>query len=156
FVKPTVEIPPFITNLTGISYADVEDAPDLNDALLNVIPHIDDAVLVAHNVGFDANFLNHALDQCGYLPFVGRRLDTMELLRILFPSITSYQLGTAAQQLGIEHVQHHQADADAMATAQIFIQCVQKLRSLPLLTLQRLSSFFDESKDIGWFMRYNE
>jgi len=156
FVKPTVEIPPFITNLTGISYADVEDAPDLNDALLNVIPLIDDAVLVAHNVGFDANFLNHALDQCGYLPFVGRRLDTMELLRILFPSITSYQLGTAAEQLGIEHLQHHQADADAMATAEIFIQCVQKLRSLPLLTLQRLSSFFDESRDLGWFIKYNE
>lgn len=155
FVKPTVEIPAFITNLTGITEADVQDAPDLNDALLEVIPRIDDAVLVAHNVGFDANFLNHALDQCGYLPFAGRRLDTMELLRILFPSITSYQLGTAAEQLGIVHEQHHQADADAMATAQIFIQCVQKLRSLPLLTLQRLSSFFDESRDIGWFMKYN-
>lgn len=155
FVKPTVEIPAFITNLTGITEADVQDAPDLNDALLEVIPRIDDAVLVAHNVGFDANFLNHALDQCGYLPFAGRRLDTMELLRILFPSITSYQLGTAAEQLGIVHEQHHQADADAMATAQIFIQCVQKLRSLPLLTLQRLSSFFDESRDLGWFMKYN-
>ncbi|MCM3633029.1 ATP-dependent DNA helicase DinG [Paenibacillus camelliae] len=156
YVKPTVEIPLFITNLTGIQQADVQDAPDINDALLEVIPRIDDAVLVAHNVGFDANFLNHALDQCGYLPFSGRRLDTMELLRILFPSITSYQLGTAAEQLGIVHEQHHQADADAMATAEILIQCVQKLRSLPLLTLQRLSSFFDESKDIGWFMRYNE
>lgn len=156
FVKPTVEIPPFITNLTGIGLADVQDAPDLNDALLEVIPRIDDAVLVAHNVGFDANFLNHALDQCGYLPFVGRRLDTMELLRILFPSITSYQLGTAAEQLGIVHEHHHQADADAMATAEIFIKCVQKLRSLPLLTLQRLSSFFDESRDIGWFMKYSE
>lgn len=156
YVKPTVEIPPFITNLTGIKEADVQEAPDIHDALLEVIPRIDDAVLVAHNVGFDANFLNHALDQCGYLPFSGRRLDTMELLRILFPSITSYQLGTAAEQLGIVHEQHHQADADAMATAQIFIQCVQKLRSLPLLTLQRLSSFFDESRDIGWFMKYNE
>jgi len=156
YVKPTVEIPLFISNLTGIQQADVQDAPDINDALLEVIPRMDDAVLVAHNVGFDANFLNHALDQCGYLPFSGRRLDTMELLRILFPSITSYQLGTAAEQLGIVHEQHHQADADAMATAEIFIQCVQKLRSLPLLTLQRLSSFFDESRDIGWFMKYNE
>lgn len=156
FVKPTVEIPAFITGLTGIQYSDVQDAPDLNDALVGVIPHLDDAVLVAHNVGFDANFLNHALDQCGYLPFAGRRLDTMELLRILYPSIPSYQLGTVAEQFGVSHENQHRADSDALATAHIFIDCVNKLRSLPLLTLQRLSSFFDESRDLGWYMKYTE
>ena len=156
FVKPTVEIPAFITGLTGIQYSDVQDAPDLNDALVGLIPHLDDAVLVAHNVGFDANFLNHALDQCGYLPFNGRRLDTMDFLRILYPSITSYQLGTVAQQLGVEHEMQHRADSDALATAHIFIDCVSKLRSMPLLTLQRLSSFFDESRDIGWYLNYTE
>ncbi|URN94087.1 MAG: ATP-dependent DNA helicase DinG [Candidatus Pristimantibacillus lignocellulolyticus] len=156
FVKPTVEIPAFITGLTGIQFSDVQDAPDLNDALVGLIPHLDDAVLVAHNVGFDANFLNHALDQCGYLPFNGRRLDTMDFLRILYPSITSYQLGTVAEQLGVEHEMQHRADSDALATAHIFIDCVSKLRSMPLLTLQRLSSFFDESRDLGWYLSYTE
>jgi len=156
FVKPTVEIPAFITQLTGIDYTHVQDAPDLNDALLELVPKLDDAVLVAHNVGFDANFLNAALDQCGYLPFSGRRLDTMELLRILYPSITSYQLGSVTEYFGVEHGMQHRADSDAYATAQVFIQSVKKLRSMPLLTLQRLSSLFDPSRDIAWFMKYNE
>jgi ATP-dependent DNA helicase DinG len=65
FVKPAIPIPPFITQLTGIDESMVEDAPPVEDVLLELIPLLDDAVLVAHNVGFDAGFLNQALDRCG-------------------------------------------------------------------------------------------
>lgn len=155
FVKPTVPIPPFITQLTGISEETVADAPELDDVLLKLIPLLDDAVLVAHNVGFDAGFLNQALEKSGYFPFTGRRLDTIELLRILYPSITTYQLGAVADQFGIRHDHHHRADSDALATAHIFIEAVGKLRSLPLLTLQRLVALIDESKDLYWFLSSN-
>ncbi|WP_341278126.1 ATP-dependent DNA helicase DinG [Paenibacillus sp. FSL H8-0537] len=152
FVKPTIAIPPFITQLTGIDEAMVADAPELSDVLMDMIPLLDDAVLVAHNVNFDAGFLNQALDRSGYHTFAGRRLDTIELLRILFPSITSYQLGAVSEQFGITHEHHHRADSDAMATAVIFAKSVQKLRSLPLLTLQRLSSLVDNGSDLSWFI----
>ncbi|GKU79503.1 ATP-dependent DNA helicase DinG [Paenibacillus sp. L3-i20] len=156
FVKPTIPIPPFITQLTGIDESMVKDSPELNEVLLQLIPLLDDAVLVAHNVGFDAGFLNQALDRSGYMPFTGRRLDTVELLRIMYPSITTYQLGAVAEQFGIANHQHHQADSDAMATAQIFIELVGKLRSMPLLTVQRLSALIDESKDLHWFLKQTE
>ncbi|MEK3881413.1 ATP-dependent DNA helicase DinG [Paenibacillus sp. PL2-23] len=156
FVKPTVPIPAFITGLTGITEETVKDAPELSDVLLELIPLLDDAVLVAHNVGFDAGFLNQALDRCGYMAFTGRRLDTVELLRIMYPSITTYQLGAVAEQFGIGEHRHHQADSDAMATALIFIQMTQKLRSMPLLTAQRLSALIDEGKDLHWYLKQNE
>ncbi|MCR2802974.1 ATP-dependent DNA helicase DinG [Paenibacillus soyae] len=156
FVKPTVPIPTFITGLTGITEEMVKNAPELNDVLLDLIPLLDEAVLVAHNVGFDAGFLNQALDRCGYMHFTGRRLDTVELLRIFYPSITTYQLGAVAEQFGIDGHQHHQADSDAMATALIFIEITKKLRSLPLLTAQRLSALIDESKDLHWYLKQNE
>ncbi|MFF2887554.1 ATP-dependent DNA helicase DinG [Paenibacillus sp. NPDC057967] len=156
FVKPRIPIPAFITGLTGITEEMVKDAPELNEVLLELIPLLDDAVLVAHNVGFDAGFLNNALDRCGYMPFTGRRLDTIELLRIFYPSITTYQLGAVAEQFGIDNHQHHQADSDAMATALIFMETVEKLRSMPLLTVQRLSALIDESKDLHWFLKWNE
>ncbi|RJX38475.1 ATP-dependent helicase DinG [Paenibacillus pinisoli] len=156
FVKPRIPIPAFITGLTGITEDMVKDAPELNEVLLQLIPLLDDAVLVAHNVGFDAGFLNNALDRCGYMPFTGRRLDTIDLLRIFYPSITTYQLGAVAELFGIENHQHHQADSDAMATALIFIESVQKMRSMPLLTAQRLSALIDEGKDLHWFLRWNE
>ncbi|MHA6483930.1 ATP-dependent DNA helicase DinG [Paenibacillus sp. strain BS8-2] len=155
FVKPTVPIPAFITQLTGITEEMVMDAPELSDVLLQLIPLLDDAVLVAHNVGFDAGFLNQSLERCGYFPFTGNRLDTIELLRILYPSITTYQLGAVAELFGIQHDQHHRADSDALATAYIFMEAVNKLRSLPLLTLQRLVALIDPTKDLHEFLRLN-
>lgn len=152
FVRPAVPIPAFITQLTGIDDALVADAPDLQEVFVHLIPLLDDAVLVAHNVGFDAGFLNQALDAYGYHTFAGRRLDTIELLRILYPSITTYQLGAVTEMFGISHDHHHRADSDAMATALLFIEIVQKLRRLPLLTLQRLSSLIDDGSDLSWFI----
>lgn len=156
FVKPAIEIPSFITQLTGIDESTVSDAPELNDVLVQLIPLLDDAVLVAHNVGFDAGFLNQSLDRCGYLPFAGRRLDTIELLRILYPSITTYQLGAVADLFKVRHDRHHRADSDAMATALIFIEMMKKLRAMPLLTLQRLSALIDNGSDLSWLIHNTE
>lgn len=153
FVKPTIPIPAFITGLTGIDETMVADAPELEEVLLEVVPLLGDAVLVAHNVGFDAGFLNAALDRSGYVAFDGRRLDTVDLLRILYPTLTTYQLGAVTELFGIEHGQHHRADSDAMATAELFAACCRKLETLPLLTLQRLAKLLDDdSDDLGWFM----
>ncbi|MBO7744133.1 ATP-dependent DNA helicase DinG [Paenibacillus sp. MWE-103] len=153
FVKPTIPIPAFITGLTGIEEAMVADAPELEEVLLEVVPLLSDAVLVAHNVSFDAGFLNAALDRSGYVAFDGRRLDTIDLLRILYPTLTTYQLGAVTELFGIEHDQHHRADSDAMATAELFAACCRKLEGLPLLTLQRLAQLLgDEIDDLGWFV----
>ncbi len=153
FVKPTIPIPAFITQLTGIGEEDVADAPGLDAVLKALLPFLDGAVLVAHNVGFDAGFLNQALVRCGYNRLSTRRLDTIELLRILYPTITTYQLGAVTELLHIEHAQHHRADSDAKATAELLIHLVNKLRQLPLLTLQRLSALVDDGKDLSWFLK---
>lgn len=160
FVKPSKPIPAFITQLTGIDDELVADAAEIEDVLLELLPLLNDAVLVGHNVAFDAGFLNMALDRAGYLSFDGRRLDTLELLRILFPTLTSYQLGAVSEAFGIVHEHHHRADSDAMATALLFAECYGKLEQLPLLTLQRLAQLFAEStNDLSWFltmMAYNK
>lgn len=156
FVRPNIPIPAFITQLTGIDDTVVAEAPELNEVLVKLIPQLDDAVLVAHNVGFDAGFLNQALDRSGYHTFAGRRLDTIELLRILYPTITTYQLGAVSELFGIAHDQHHRADSDAMATALLFIETVKKLRKMPLLTLQRLSALIDDGSDLSWFIKLTQ
>ncbi|MBM7564529.1 ATP-dependent DNA helicase DinG [Paenibacillus sacheonensis] len=153
FVKPSIPIPAFITGLTGIDESMVENAPELEEVLLEIVPLLSDSVLVAHNVAFDSGFLNSALDRCGYMSFDGRRLDTIDLLRILYPALTTYQLGAVTELFGIEHDQHHRADSDALATAELFAACCRKLESLPLLTLQRLVQLLgDDIDDLGWFM----
>ena len=153
YVNPGVPIPPFITGLTGISDDDVKDAPHLEEMMMELVPLLDDVVLVGHNVAFDFYFLQNALDRCGYLPFTGRILDTMDFLKVCFPSLSSYQLGYVSTEFGFEHDRPHQADSDALATAHVFLKSIDELRGLPLITLQRLSDLFPaEESDFGWFL----
>lgn len=153
FVRPQKAVPPEITRLTGITQEDVHSAPELEEVLAQVVPLLQDVILVAHNVEFDAQFLQAALDRSGYLPFTGRMLDTVELARLLFPTLPSYSLSSVTQSLGIEHDRPHQADSDALATADLFKICLDKMRTLPLFTLQRLNGLFDPDRsDLGWLI----
>jgi|HigsolmetaGSP12D_1036236.scaffolds.fasta_scaffold01174_3 ATP-dependent DNA helicase DinG len=152
-VRPSSPIPDWISRLTGITDESVQDAPDLESVMAEIVPLLQDAVLVAHNVRFDAGFLQAALDRCGYLPFSGRMLDTLELARLVFPTMASYRLSSLTHSLGIGHDRPHQADEDALATAELFRQGIGRLRALPLLTLQRLSALFDPDRDdLGWLI----
>ncbi|KWX78032.1 ATP-dependent DNA helicase DinG [Paenibacillus jilunlii] len=152
YVKPGTPIPPFITGLTGITDSDVQDAPELDEMMMELVPLLDDVVLVGHNVAFDFHFLQNALDRCGYLPFQGRILDTIDFLKICFPSLTTYQLGAVSAHFGLTHERPHQADSDALATALVLLKCLEELYSLPLLTIQRLNELFaDEDSDLAWY-----
>ncbi|WP_442601064.1 ATP-dependent DNA helicase DinG [Paenibacillus sp. KN14-4R] len=152
-VQPGCSIPSSITELTGITNEMVADAPELSDVMAEMYPKLYDCVLVGHNVSFDFGFLQRGLSKAGYFPFSGRVLDTIELLKILFPSLTSYQLSLASNTFGIEHERPHQADSDAEATAEIMLRCLERIEDLPLITIQRLHAIFEgyNSNDLGWF-----
>ncbi|MFD0867819.1 Probable ATP-dependent helicase dinG homolog [Chlamydia abortus] len=155
-VKPNQSIPPFITSLTGIDDAAVQGAPSLEEVMMEMQPLLYDTALVAHNAGFDFAFLQRALDACGYMPFSGPVLDTMDMLTILFPSLSSLQLGNVCHELEVEHARPHQADSDAEATALIWLKCLQKLNRLPLLVLQRITALFENdysNNDLAWFLQ---
>ncbi|MBP1961923.1 ATP-dependent DNA helicase DinG [Paenibacillus aceris] len=152
-VKPGIGIPSSITTLTGITDEMVADAPTLDQVMSDMFPLLFDCVLVAHHAAFDLSFLQKGLTKTGYPPFSGRVLDTMDMLRILFPSISSLQLGMVAGLFGLDHERPHQADSDAEVTAEIWIICLERLLGLPLLTVQRLQHIFENnSSDLGWFL----
>lgn len=154
FVKPGVRIPEFITGLTGITDEMVSSAPSVDDVISDMQPLLADAVLVAHHAAFDLGFLQRALDHSGYSPFTGRVLDTLDFLRILYPSMPSLQLSMATQWLSIPHERPHQADSDAEATALLWLSVLERLDRLDLLTVQRLAYLFEtESSDFNWFIQ---
>lgn len=153
-VNPGMSIPSSITTLTGIDDDMVSDAPELDKVIADIVPLLQDSVLVAHNVAFDLAFLQRALDEHGYFPFDGKVLDTMDSLRVLFPSLGSLQLSMVAHAFNIEHERPHQADSDAEVTALIWLRCIERFQQLPLLALQRISMIFDEgTTDFGWFVQ---
>lgn len=137
-VQPGVPIPPFIQQLTKITDEMVKDAPTLDEVLPHLLPMLDKAAFVAHNVFFDLGFLQQALVEYGYRPFSGPAIDTVEMSRILLPEQAGYKLSDLSYGLDVEHENPHQADSDAMATAQIFLTLLKKLEGFPFVTIQRL------------------
>ncbi|GCL70431.1 ATP-dependent helicase DinG [Paenibacillus naphthalenovorans] len=153
-VNPGMSIPSSITLLTGIDDEMVKNSPDIESVIAEMVPLLQDAVLVGHNTPFDLAFLQRALDESGYFAFDGRVLDTIDALRILYPGLSSLQLSMVSHAFGIKHDRPHQADSDAEATALIWLQCMERFQSLPLLTLQRLELLYEDSaNDFGWFIR---
>ncbi|PZE21912.1 ATP-dependent DNA helicase DinG [Paenibacillus xerothermodurans] len=152
-VNPGLSIPSSITALTGIDDDMVRDAPPIESVTGDIVPMLQDCVLVGHNVAFDLGFLQRALDEQGYFPFDGKVLDTIDALRVLYPSLSSLQLTLVCHAFGIAHERPHQADSDAEVTALLWLQCVQRFQRLSLLTLQRLGLIFDHvTSDFGWFV----
>ncbi|WP_158553445.1 ATP-dependent DNA helicase DinG [Peribacillus saganii] len=138
FLRPDLEIPVFIEELTGITESMVEDAPTFEEVAPKIVDMLRDSCFVAHNVLFDLSFLQEELKRCGYHGFYGSTIDTVELSKLLLPTSDSYKLSYLAKQEGVTHWRPHRADSDAYVTAVLFINLKKKLISLPLLTLKHM------------------
>ncbi|WP_166805740.1 ATP-dependent DNA helicase DinG [Jeotgalibacillus sp. R-1-5s-1] len=139
FVNPMQPVPVFITELTGITNQDVTTAPSFEQIAPEVLSKLEGAVFVAHNIHFDLPFLNGELHLAGFNSWSGLVLDTVELSRVLLPTVGSFKLTDLTADFELDHDRPHQADSDALATAQLFLSLVSKAFTMPLVTLERLA-----------------
>ncbi len=159
FVNPGVNIPPKITELTGITNAMVKDAPSIDTVLPQFLAFAGDAVLVAHNASFDVGFVSEAVKKVGSatqsqdLP--NTVLDTVELSRALFPQLSKHKLNIVAEHLGVSLENHHRAVDDATATAEIFIKCIALLREQGVETLTDINALAGKQLNIGKLKTYH-
>lgn len=138
FIHPGKPIPLFIQDLTNITDEDVKDAMPFEERADYIYELLQDTVFVAHNTDFDLSFLQAEFKRAGLPKWQGKKIDTVELSKILFPMSLSYKLGDLASDLKIPLESAHRADEDALATAYLLKHCWQELLSLPLATLEQL------------------
>ncbi|MGE7544063.1 ATP-dependent DNA helicase DinG [Sporosarcina newyorkensis] len=138
YVHPQRTIPPFIHQLTSIGDEDVADAPPFEEIAEEVAYMLAGCVFVAHNTDFDVSFLQKELVRCGVSKWQGKKIDTVELAKILYPTLPGYRLQDIAEALNIPLHQAHRADDDAKATAEFFLKALAKIHDLPKETLGRL------------------
>jgi ATP-dependent DNA helicase DinG len=138
FLNPNQSIPPFIEQLTGINDEMVKYAPRFDEIAPKLIAMLEDSYFVAHNVLFDLGFLQEELRMINCELFLGPILDTVEMSRILFPTLSGYRLSQLAETFQFNHDRPHQADSDALVTAEILLILLEKLENLPLVTLKKL------------------
>lgn len=117
-LNPERDIPYHITVLTGITNEMVADAPKFYEVAKQIVEITDNRIFVAHNAGFDYNFIKSEFRQLGY-HFTREQICTVKLSRKLIPGLRSYSLGNLCNELGIEINDRHRAAGDALATVQV-------------------------------------
>jgi DNA polymerase-3 subunit epsilon len=118
-VRPTREIPAEATAVHGISAEDVADAPAFGDIAFELRARLDDAVFVAHNVGFDLPMLQHAFERVGIAYAPEATACTLEAFRLLEPLADNHRLQSICERRGIALEGAHEALSDVMATTEL-------------------------------------
>ena len=118
-INPDVRIPNHISMLTGITNKMVCSSPRFHEAARTIVEMTEGAVLVAHNAGFDYNFLRYEFKRL-FFEYKRKTLCTKRLSRKLLPGLRSYGLGNLCKQLKILNHSRHRAGGDAMATVKLF------------------------------------
>ena len=118
-INPEMDIPFFITELTGINNEMVRTAPKFYQVAKKIIEMTMGRTFVAHNASFDYKFIKEEYARLGY-NYHRKTMCTVKLSRKLLPGHPSYSLGKLCADLGIEISGRHRAAGDALATAKLF------------------------------------
>ena len=113
-INPGTAIPYWITRLTGITNADVADAPYFDEVASEVSRILDGAIFVAHNVRFDFSFIKRQLEAVGYT-FRPKLFCTVRMSRMLYPEHKGHSLEKIINRHSISTESRHRAYADARA-----------------------------------------
>lgn len=124
-VNPEQHIPPFITNLTGITDAMVRYAPKFYEIAKKIEEFTKDTIFVAHNVNFDYNIIKDEFKSLGF-DFTRKKLCTVRLTRKIMPGLRSYSLGNICAGEKIPIHGRHRAKGDAEATVELFGRLIER------------------------------
>lgn len=128
FINPEMYVPYHITRLTGITNANVSQAPLFDQIEPEVSKFLEGTILVAHNLPFDRSFLNCEYERLDLQAPQIEGICTLKMARRLFPELPSKSLGAVTKYLRVRHKDVHRALGDATVTAKIFIKMLKKLQ----------------------------
>lgn len=112
-VKPKSPIPAIITEITGITNAEVENAPPIEAVADAIAEFLGDLPIVAHNSKIEQDFLDQHVS-----PLVGGRVFTVhnsiDPLALLLPESHSHSMETMRNWAGVDLDNAHRADKDCL------------------------------------------
>jgi DNA polymerase III epsilon subunit family exonuclease len=137
-VDPGRAIPPESTAIHGLTDGMVRGAPPLEHVLRGAEAVIDGAVLVGHNVGFDAAVLARARRARGLPRLRNPIVDTGRLAASLHPQWRDFSLEHIAERLDVEVVARHTAEGDALTAGRILVAFLPELEARRVRTVGEL------------------
>lgn len=145
FVNPGTPLPPFITELTGITDEMLVDAPRIESVLPLLFEFLGSektTVFVAHNAPFDLSFLKASAALHGYSWPNFRVIDTVKAARFVLTKddVANYQLGTLAIYFRTEIAPNHRALDDALATVDVLHGIIERMGTFGITTIDQMLS----------------
>ncbi|PWU19056.1 MAG: DNA polymerase III subunit epsilon [Bdellovibrio sp.] len=126
-VNPQMAMPAAASAVNGITDEMLQGRPLIGDLLQSLTEFCGEAILVAHNANFDAQFLIADYKRIEIATPRGVILDTLPMARKIFPGLPNHRLSTVVQHLNIPASQYHRAEDDATLCGRVLEQIVQKI-----------------------------
>ncbi len=140
FADPGMHIPTNITQLTGISDADVKGAPSQEEAVRAFLEFAGGRMLAAHNASFDIGFIYEAC--CRYhIDFEPRYIDTLAASRALLTSLKSHRLNIVAEFLALPDFKHHRASDDAVTTGLVLVKLFERFEAAGVSDISEINAY---------------
>ncbi len=129
------------THIHGITPEDTKEAPLFPDVWKEVLPVINNQIVVAHNTGFDMYALRDALLLYD-LPLPSFNFYcSYRISKYIYKNCHSYSLPIICNHTGIELTKHHRAKDDSEACAKLFLKCLSEIGNTSIEGLQDLYNF---------------
>lgn len=120
-VNPGVMLTPDIIDLTGITQADVDTAPFLEDVAADFLSFICNLPLVGHNaISFDIPFLSAQFN----FDITNPVIDTLPMARAVYDKLPRHKLDYLKSVFGFDYGTSHRAMADVETTNALLWACL--------------------------------
>jgi len=157
YLNPGKPIPREITELTGISDADVADAPCFEDIAEELRTFVGTCDIIAHNAAFDKSFVEAALRRADCEPLPGQWLDSLVFLRLGLPLLSSFKLEDLMRIFcPDEYARAHRAIADVHGLCKMWRIALVGISSLDQMVLRALPDMLDDLAEAAWIRRVAE
>lgn len=139
-------VSPFITRLTGITNAMLQEAPAAQDVLGQFTQFVGDELLLGYNVGFDAQFLAARSQALLGTPILNDYVDILIYAQTLHPEEQGHRLADMVRLYGLTNENAHRALSDVDATRLVY----GRLRAEALAKFGTEEAFFKEVCRAGY------
>jgi DNA polymerase-3 subunit epsilon len=153
FVRPSRMPDADTIVIHGLRREDLADAPPLSEVLDELLEALTGRALVAHVASIETHFLRQALRVAG-VKLTNPIIDTAEMAAELFArrsrsALEQIGLTPLAEELGLPVHRPHQADGDALTTAQVFLALASALDSVEPQTVGSLADLRRPNGPLG-------
>jgi len=146
-IKPSVNIPKKITEITGITDSLVSDSPSIDSVFDKFLNFIDDSIIVAHNIDFDIGFIKKYAANNEKTINIKASCDTLLLSRSFLFFLDKFNLEYLSSEFGFNHKNAHRARIDALNTGKLLISLIHQISAIPLSVIEQINKIY-QNRDI--------